>query len=338
MKIAIHYSKHSFCERWISYCKENHINYKKVNCYSTDIVQQLTDCDALMWHHFQTNPRAVLFARQLLFALEQSGKTVFPDFNTGWHFDDKLGQKYLLEAIGAPLVPSYVFYDKKEALRWIKNTNFPKVLKLRGGAGSSNVRLIKSPGKANKVISKAFRRGFSNYNAWSNLKEIFRKFQLGNATGMSLIKGIAHIFYPPRFSKIMGREQGYVYFQDFIPGNDYDIRVVIIDDKAFAIKRLVRKNDFRASGSGHILYDQELFDEKTIRLAFELADKLKGQCIAFDFVYDANLPKLLEISYGFVPEGYDPCPGYWDKSMKWIAGKFDPYGWMVEIVMRDVVE
>ena len=96
----------------------------------------MDDCDALMWHHFQTNPKAILFAKQLLFALEQSGKKVFPDFRTGWHFDDKLGQKYLLEAIDAPLVPSYVFYDKKEALEWVQKTDFPKVFKLRGGAGS----------------------------------------------------------------------------------------------------------------------------------------------------------------------------------------------------------
>lgn len=336
MKIGIHQNKGTFSERWISYCKEKGIEYKQVDCYKNNIIQQLSDCDALMWHHYQTNPKAVLFAKQLLFALEQSGKKVFPDFRTDWHFDDKVGQKYLLETISAPLVPSFVFYDKMEALEWIKKATFPKVFKLRGGAGSSNVRLVKNDYTARKIISTAFRRGFRNYGRWSNFKEITRKFHLGKATLRDLIKGFAHILFPPKYSKVKGREQGYVFFQDFIPDNSYDIRVVVIDNKAFAIKRLVRKNDFRASGSGHILYEKELFDEGTIKLAFELADKLNGQCIAFDFVYDKKTPKLLEISYGFVPEGYDPCPGYWDKSMNWIAGKFNPYGWMVEVVLKNI--
>ncbi len=56
-----------------------------------------------MWHFHQGSPRDILFAKQLIFALQTSGKRVFPDFNTVWHFDDKVGQKYLLEAIEAPI-------------------------------------------------------------------------------------------------------------------------------------------------------------------------------------------------------------------------------------------
>lgn len=338
MKLGIHYSKSGFGSRWLEYCESKGILFKIVDCYRSDIIQQLSDCDALMWHHYQTNPKTILFAKQLLFAIEQSGKKVFPDFRTAWHFDDKVGQKYLLESIDAPLVPSVVFYDKREALTWTKEATFPKVFKLRGGAGSINVRLVKRACQARGIIRKAFGRGFKNYSPWSNFKEIIRKFRLGKATPEDLIKGIIHIFYPPRFSKIMGRERGYAYFQDFVSGNDYDIRIVVIDKKAFAIKRLVRKNDFRASGSGQILYKKELFNESLIILAFELAEKLKGQCIAFDFVYDDSTPKLLEISYGFVPEGYDLCPGYWDRSMNWFPGKFDPYGWMIETVLKDINE
>ena len=82
------------------------------------------------------------------------------------------------------------------------------------------------------------------------------------------------------------REKGYVYFQEFIPRNEYDVRVIVVNQKAFAIKRLVRTNDFRASGSGEILYGKENFDKNTIYTAITLADKLKTQCCAFDFVFD----------------------------------------------------
>ncbi len=39
-----------------------------------------------------------------------------------------------------------------------------------------------------------------------------------------------------------------------------------------------------------------------------------------DFVYDKDKPKIVEISYGFSPEGYDPCPGYWDKDLIGLMG------------------
>ncbi len=336
MKIGIHHTGGTFSERWIAYCDTNNIDYKLVDCYSNNIVRQLSDCDALLWHHFQTSPKSVIASKQILFALEHSGKRVFPDFNTGWHFDDKLGQKYLLESIGAPLVPCYAFYDKAEALEWVKNAEFPKVFKLRGGAGSANVMLINTLRKARKIIRRAFGRGFLQFNPWSNLKEVIRKFNNGNASFIDLLRGTIHLVIKPGFSKVMGRSRGYVYFQDFVNNNDHDIRVVVIDNKAFAIKRLVRKNDFRASGSGQIMYEKELFNDYTIKLAFDLSDKLKGQSIAFDFVNDGDQPKLLEISYGFVPEGYDRCPGYWDKKLIWHPGKFNPYGWIIEAIIRGI--
>jgi glutathione synthase/RimK-type ligase-like ATP-grasp enzyme len=332
MKIGIHHTKGLFSEYWIEYCKSEQIPYKLVNCHANDIIQQLADCDALMWHFHHASPKDFLFAKQLLFSLQASGKKVFPDYNTMWHFDDKLGQKYLLEAIDAPLVPSYVFYSKKEAVDWSSETNFPKVFKLRSGAGSQNVRLVKTSAHARKLIIRAFGRGFSQYAAWSNLKERIRKFKKGQMSIIDLAKGIIRLGYTTEFSRISGKERGYVYFQDFIPDNDHDIRVIVIGSKAFAIKRMVRENDFRASGSGSILYEKHHFDESIIKLSFDLAEKLKTQCVAFDFVFQSGNPLLVEISYGFSPAGYHSCPGYWDNGLSWHEGAFNPYEWMVELI------
>ena len=178
MKIGIHETKGFFSDRWIAYCEANGISYKLVDCYASDIIQQLSDCDALMWHFNHKSPKASKFAKQLLFSVQASGKKVFPDYNTAWHFDDKVGQKYLLEAIGAPLAPAYVFYSKKEALEWAGKTSYPKVFKLRNGAGSDNVRLVKSEKEASRLINRAFGRGFKQYEAWSNLKERLQEVPL----------------------------------------------------------------------------------------------------------------------------------------------------------------
>lgn len=330
MKIAIHHSIGSFSERWIQYCQEMGITYKRVNAYSTDALVQLDDCDAFMWHHHHANYKDALFARQLLYSLQIAGKKVFPDFYTGWHFDDKVGQKYLLEAIGAPLVPSYAFYDKQSALKWVKETTFPKVFKLRSGAGASNVKLVHSSYEAQKLIKKAFGKGFSQYNAWSSLKERYRQFCSGHTSVWDVVKGIIRLLVPTQYAQMHGREKGYIYFQDFIPENKYDIRVIVIGDKAFAIKRLCRENDFRASGSGRILYAKEEIDEECVKIAFNVNRKIHSQCIAYDFVFDGIKPLIVELSYGFSMLGYDLCPGYWTEDLVWHEGAFVPQYWMIE--------
>ncbi len=336
--IAIQPVKGGFDIRWIAYCKANNIPYKLVDCYKSDIIDQLKECSALMWQFYQGNQKDILMAKQLLFSLEQAGKSVFPDFRTSWHFDDKVGQKYLLEAIDAPMALSYVFYNKIEALHWAADCSYPKVFKLRGGSSSDNVRIVKSKKHAIRLIRKAFGNGFPQYNPMGNLKERIRLFHNDKSNMIKIIKGLVRFIVPPPYIKIKGRSKGYIYFQDYIPDNNHDIRVVVIGDKAFAIKRMVRKNDFRASGSGSILYDKNLFDERIIRLSFKIAKNLQTQCVAFDYVFDKGNPLIVEISYGFSPSGYDPCQGYWDKDIIWHEGKFNPYGWMVEDLIKSIKE
>lgn len=331
MKIAIHHRSGSFSDRWIEYCEKNNVSFKIINAYDSDIIAQLKDCDVLFWHYHHANHKDVLAARNILNSLEHAGIKVFPDWKTAWHFDDKVAQKYLLEAIGAPLVPSYVFYDKKTALEWVEQTNFPKVWKLKGGAGSQNVQLIHTKQQARKYVKKAFGKGFSQFNRWGYFKERIRKVRNGQDDFLGIFKGLGRLFIPTEFSKMHGREKGYIYFQEFIPDNDFDIRVIIVNDKAFALKRMVRKNDFRASGSGQIIYDKNQIDERCVQIAFEVNKKIQAQSIAFDFIFDQNNnPLIVEISYGYSMKAYDECEGYWDEDLKWNEGKFNPQEWMID--------
>lgn len=337
MKIGIHHTPGSFSDRWIEYCKNNEIRYKLVNCYATDIIAQLKDCDALMWHHHHFNYKDVLFAKQLIYSLEQSGKKVFPDYKTCWHFDDKIGQKYLFESIGASFAPSYIFYTKQEALHWIDQTTFPKVFKLRGGAGSANVKLVRTAGKARRLVNKAFGKGFSQFGRIGYFKDRLNKYRSGLDSFLGVLKGIGRLFISTEYARMHGREMGYVYFQDFVPNNPYDIRVIVVAGKAFAAKRMVRKNDFRASGSGNLFYEREHIPINSIKLAFQLSDKLQLQSAAYDFVFDAaGNPIVIEASYAFPTRTADPCMGYWDKSLNYHSESFKPQEWMIEALIKSI--
>lgn len=321
---------------WVEYCEKKGIEYRIVNPYDTDVISEVKDCDVFMWHHSQTNYRDLLFANQLLFSLQQAGKTVYPDFNSNWHFDDKVGQKYLLESIDAPLVKSYVFYDKEKALEWAEQTSYPKVFKLRCGAAGSNVKLVHSYQECKGLIQQAFGKGFPPFDAMNYQKEAIRKYKEHKVGFKTLLGSVTKFVNPPKEYAYIKDEKGYAYFQDFMPNNTYDTRVIVIHGKyACAERRMTRKGDFRASGSGEFSFDG--VDTNIVKIAFEVAQKLKMQSVAFDFVYDADLrPKIVEICFGFGNKGISQSQGYWTNDMEWHPCEKVPfYEWIIEGVLSN---
>jgi len=227
-------------------------------------------------------------------------------------------------------------HSANDAINWINTTSLPKVFKLRGGSGSDSVRLVKTRRKAHRIIRKAFGRGFRQYHPLSNLKERYRQYRMGKVGFLEVLKGISRLFFSPPYARILKRDRGYIYFQDFIPENTHDIRVTYVYNRCFALRRKVRAGDFRASGSGLIDYDMSMIPTEALGIAFRVAKRLKLQCAAFDFILLDNKPLLVEVSYGF---GYDADQfnhGYWDETLKYTPGTFNPYGWMVEGVLKEV--
>ncbi len=334
MKIGIHHRKGSYSDGLISYCQQKKIPYKIVNAYCTKIVKDLDDCAIFIWHHSHVNPKDVLFAKQLLFSLEQAGKIVYPDWKTGWHFDDKLGQKYLLEALNLPLVPTYVFFSKKEALEWASEYQFPAVFKLRGGAGSYNVKLVKTRKEARRIIKKAFGKGFRQFDPIVDIKEKVIKLLKGYAGIRELLRAIAHLVYPYQLEKSKGREKGYVYFQEFIPDCKYDIRVQMVGEKSYAMIRHVRNNDFRASGGGNIDYDGSKVPLNAIKLSQKVAQTLNMQTLAIDLLPYKDSYLIAEISCAFAIDEGELDFGYYDSDYKWQLGIINPYAWMVEYLIK----
>ncbi|WP_295333286.1 hypothetical protein [Flavobacterium sp.] len=330
MRIAIHDTPGSFSSKWIAYCQEKNIDYGLVNCYDSDIMEQMKSFDVLLWHHQQSHPTDYFMAKKLLEALEFCGKLVFPNHNTGWHFDDKVAQKYLFEGLDIATPQNHVFYDLKTLRKFAKTCSYPIVWKLKGGSGSRNVKLVRSESELISIGKRMFGSGIREYDAIDGIKEAVRRYKLGKKKPIDILKAIVHLVYPVKYERMSGKAWGYVYLQEFIPNNDSDYRVIVIKDKAFAIKRYTRPNDFRASGSGYIEYQKENFDDELLRTSFAIADKVKTQCVAFDFVYKNEKPLLVEMSYGYRKEGYYDCEGYWDSNLNWYPGTFNPYEWIIE--------
>ena len=166
-----------FTRYWIDYCKREGLSYKLINCYRSNIIQELSNFDIFLWNWDHESSEDALIARHIIYAAELMGVKVFPDTWTCWTFDDKVAQKYVLESIGAPVVPSYVFFDKRSAMEWVKKTSFPKVFKLRKGAGSKNVILVRDAGKAKELVKRAFGKGFKPAGRF--VLDVVERFAIG---------------------------------------------------------------------------------------------------------------------------------------------------------------
>lgn len=337
--IAIHHTLGTFSDKWIEYCNINSIDYKIVNCYDSEIIDQLDDCEGLMWHWLHDDRKAQLFARQLIYALEEKGIKVFPNSKTCWHYDDKVGQKYLLEAINAPLVPTYVFYDENDALEWANITTYPKIFKTRNGAGAHNVKLINDKKEAFRIIKKAFSKGIPSYDKVSIFKDSIWKLKRDKSLKAfgRVVKYFIKLFLTDQFQPDYSYEKNYVYFQDFIPDCDCDYRLKIADNKCWGRIRYVRDNDFRASGSGKNNWNPNEVPLSLVELAFKIKSQLKLQSVAFDFVIDQDGNHfIIELSYTYGTNLQEFDFGYWNQDLKFHKGKFNPYGWMVERVLNEI--
>ena len=333
--IAVHPTKGTFSDRWIQYCEEHGISHRIVNCYSTDIIAQLRDCSALLWHIRHGTATDLMIGRHVLLAAAAMGLKVFPDHNTAWHFDDKIAQKYLLEAIHAPLVPSWVFYNLEGAIAWIETASFPKVFKLRRGSGSRNVRLARTKAQAASLARQAFSGGFRlSGTASQELWKVTHHWRKRDLTEFLMgLPGKARNRL--RLDRAVGRERGYVYFQEFMAANEFDTRISIIGNRAFGFTRNVRPGDFRASGSGRIVFDRSRIDPAAIRIAFHVAQTLQTQSCAFDFVNDGSgRTKICEISFGYEPGPVHDAGGFWDLDLNWHEGPT----WPEDAILGDLLD
>lgn len=339
MKIAIHKNNTIYTQYWTEYCKQNNIEYKLVNAYDTNIIDILADCDIFMWYFSHLDYRDMSFAKQLIFSLEESGKIVFPNTKTCWHFDDKLGQKYLFESLDIQSAKAYAFYDKASALQWAKQQEYPKVFKLRGGAGSSNVMLARCYREAKKYINRAFGRGYMPFRGVENLKNTIKLYKGNKATIYHLLVSLYRCFvYPTKvFSKFLSKQVGYAYFQEFIPNDGFDYRIETCGNKAIALVRYCRQGDFRASGGHNNDFGKELIPKDVLKLAFEITDKLGMQAASLDFVREKNTGELylVEVSYCYGPDVDQFDHGYWTSDGEWHGESFNGINWMIECVIEE---
>lgn len=296
----------SFSTRWTELARAFGIDVVPVDVYARDAIAEIAACDAFMWR-CTGSAHQRLYARRLLHAVEAAlGLPVYPALTDSWYFEDKIAQHYSFSAMGIPMPATEVFWSREQALQFCATAKYPFVVKLAGGLQASNVRLVRSRDEAQFYVDQLFGPGVVSlgYRPASRLRRLLRR--LRNAE--KIISG-ANPNSPTTDAEI---QHGYFYAQEFLPGNDCDIRVTIIGHRAFVFRMSNRPNDFRASLlEGSINWDPEQVDEDAIRLAWHVARRLDAQTVAADIIRRGSQPVLVELTLNFASWPVRDCPGHW---------------------------
>lgn len=315
--------------RWKSFLEAAGCTVRMVDVRAPDILAQLEGCDGFMWRwaHFGGMGR---IARRLLPVIEREmGILTYPDRNTCWHYDDKIAQAWLFEAHGIPTPRTWVFFDRAKCLEWLDGQRFPLVMKFSNGASSENVILVNNLSEARALVEQSF----AAFQRTPALKGPLGLRDRARFFARQCLQGKPYQLRDDGYEL----QAGYAYFKEFLPGNEYDTRVYVIGNRAWARRRWNRKNDFRASGGGRGDWDPKLIDEKIVRLSLSVARKLRMNTVATDCLYRGGEPVLVETSYTFVSGYQYDCPGHWELdgdpetgALRWVEGHMWPEQAQVE--------
>ncbi len=178
-----------------------------------------------------------------------SGLPVYPSLKEVLIYENKRFLRDWLVANRVPHPVTHVFFNEKEAARFVSSVeNYPLVAKTNIGASGNGVRFLESHKAAAAYVNSAFGRGISIRTG--------PKLRKGSLIGKLRKAFASRDFIAKRVNEYKGTflnpQKDFVIFQEFVP-HGYEWRCVRIGDSYFAHKKVARNN--KSSGTLIKAYD-----------------------------------------------------------------------------------
>lgn len=292
--------------RWTKYCRfleNNAFPFDLYNIHASDWLEKAADFDLIIGIVSCELYHLEEMREKYHFLETYLGKACYPSPAHAMLYEDKRLEAYICKLAGLPFAEAYISYDKADALKLLDQLTFPVISKIVPSSGSYGVEMVRSREQCRNIIRQAF-----------------------STRGRS-----AHTHY--------FRQKNYVYFQDFIPNDGYDIRVIMAGNWAFGYYRKVLEGDFRASGMNMV--EKRSLPEDAIRLAWKVNQVVKSPMLVVDMLHGLDGQYYI-IEYSPVcqmetPEQLhvDEIPGYYevceDQTIRFQEGRY----WVHELALRE---
>jgi len=240
-----HYPKWTKYSRFLEH---NSFEYEFYNIHAHDWIERAKGFDVIIGF-FSSEFWHLQEMREKYFFLEKFlGKTTYPSAEHANLYENKKLEAYITKLHGLPFANTYISHDKEDALHLLETLRYPLVSKIVPGSGSMGVELVHNSTQARRIVERAFSR--------NGRRTYFNSF----------------------------RQKNYVYFQDFIPNDGYDIRAMVVGEKwGFGYYRKVLEGDFRASGMD--LVEKRELPEEALQIARQVNEIVKSPMLAVDMVH-----------------------------------------------------
>jgi len=233
------------------------------------------------------------YIEDVILALAQTGAIVIPAYNFLRANNNKVFMEFLRQNTkneGINSLRSRHYGTIEEFNK--HNHEFPKVVKESVGAISAGVRLARNKKHAQKQIKKLIYVPQFKYYVYDWLRKFKHKNYIPDSK------------YRKKF-----------IVQDFVPGLKNDWKIYFFGEKLYIWYRFTRDNDFRASGSGKFLFNEEvpvphgLFD-----FAQEVYKQFDIPFISIDIGWDGKVFYLFEMQFVyFGKNGHFHSTHYYEK-------------------------
>jgi glutathione synthase/RimK-type ligase-like ATP-grasp enzyme len=279
--------------------------YSLVSLERHDWAEVARPFDLILWKPDTMGVAAASHFKEKIYFLEKYlGKEVVPNYATIWHFESKIAQSYLFDLEKVPTPRTVATFDEEELPDLLAAHPMPLVVKHSEGASSQFVRLVRAPREILRIAE------------WAFSGERYKNERLKQ--GGPRYKSILALARKRWFWKFLvqyglGREiPGHVYWQEFMAGNEADLRITVIGDRfAYGFWRNNRPGDFRASGSGRLDFTRKV-PEVPLRYCMGLSRRLGVDSMAYDILFRGEEFVINEMSYAYLDSAPYKTSGYYE--------------------------
>ena len=236
--------------RWTKYrrfLENNAFDHNIYDLHASDWIKKAEKFDLVVGFPSSTTWELTEFRRKYYVLEKFLGKRCFPSPDHVNLYEDKFLEADLAEIYNLPFIKTYTAHNEANAQRLIETLQYPVVSKVNPSSGSMGVELVRTKKDARRLVKQAFSR-------------------LGRST------------YTNHF-----RQKNYIYFQEFIPNDGYDLRAIVIGNWVFGYYRKILAGDFRASGMN--LVELRDIPEEAMKVALRVNEFIKSPMLAVDMLH-----------------------------------------------------
>lgn len=297
---------YSYWPKFERFLKNNDISYEFFDINHSSFIKNAQKYDIIVWRTLSSYSGQWEATDKIELIQNYFEKLTLPNSESLWFYEDKIRQQWLFEYYNLPSIKTFISHDKEEVKSYITNSKFPFISKDKTSSSSEGVIFVKDKKQANKMYMQIFSNGMKLYEKYV-------------------------------------RQKNYVLFQEAVPNNGFDLRIIMVGDSYFGYYRYPKKGDFKASGSG--IVEKKEIPLDVLKIAKKVRECLpKSYLLAVDFLQDSRDQKyyIIETSIFISIESceqlvVDGTSGRYiekDGEFSFEPGRF----WLQELMMEELMK